>query len=98
MGLHRVTLCLILLAVLAFSRAEARAAAVDHELVLAVDVSGSIDAREKAVQRDGYLAAIRAGPLGKIKLAYVEWAGDGAQRLAVPWRVIDAAEAAQEKT
>ncbi len=104
MGRHHVTLCLVFLAALMVPRAEAGAAAVDLELVLAVDVSGSIDAREKAVQRDGYLAAIRspefaaaarAGPLGKIRLAYVEWAGEGAQRLAVPWRVINGAEAAQ---
>ena len=90
MGHHLVALCFIFLAALMVSRAEARAAAVDLELVLAVDVSGSIDAREKAVQRDGYLAAIRspefaaavrAGPLGKIRLAYVEWAGDGASGL-----------------
>jgi hypothetical protein len=104
MGLYRITLCFIFLVGLTFSRAETRAAAVDLELVLAVDVSGSIDAQEKAVQRDGYLAAIRnpefaaavrAGSLGKIRLAYVEWAGEGAQRLAMPWRVIDGAEAAQ---
>jgi hypothetical protein len=101
---HLGALCFIFLAALAFSRAEARAAAVDLELVLAVDVSGSIDAQEKAVQRDGYLAAIRspefaaavrAGPFGRIRLAYVEWAGEKAQRLAVPWRVIDGPQAAQ---
>ena len=104
MGRRLVALCFIFLAALMDSRVGARAVAVDLELVLAVDVSGSIDAQEKAVQRDGYLAAIRspefaaavrAGPLGRIKLAYVEWAGEGAQRVAVPWRVIDGAEAAQ---
>jgi hypothetical protein len=107
MGHHLIALCIIFLAALMVPRVEARAAAVDLELVLAVDVSGSIDAQEKAVQRDGYLAAIRspefaaavrAGPLGKIRLAYVEWAGEGAQRLIVPWRVIDGAEAAQAFT
>ena len=104
MSLHLVTLCFIFLAALMVPRVEARAAAVDLELVLAVDVSGSIDAQEKAVQRDGYLAAIRspefaaavrAGPLGKIRLAYVEWAGEGAQRVVVPWRLIDGPEAVQ---
>ena len=69
-----------------------------------MDVSGSIDAGESALQRGGYLAAIRspefaaavrAGPLGKIRLAYVEWAGDGLQQLTMPWRVIDGPEAAQ---
>jgi Protein of unknown function (DUF1194) len=104
MALHRITLCLLVLSALAFPQAEARAAAADLELVLAVDVSGSIDARESALQREGYLAAIRspefaaavhAGPLGRIRLAYVEWAGEAAQQIIVPWRVIDGAETAQ---
>ena len=104
MALHLVALCLIILAALAPSRAEAQATAVDLELVLAVDVSGSIDARETALQRGGYIAAIRspefagavrAGTLGKIRLTYVEWAGDGAQQVTVPWRMIDTPEAAQ---
>jgi hypothetical protein len=104
MGHRLIALCFIFLAALMVSRAEARAAAVDLELVLAVDVSGSIDAQEKAVQRDGYLAAIRspefaaavhAGPLGRIRLAYVEWGGEDTQRLVVPWRMIDGAETAR---
>jgi hypothetical protein len=104
MGFHRLALCFILLSTLMVPRAETRAAAVDLELVLAVDVSGSIDARESALQRGGYLAAIRspefaaavrAGSLGKVRLAYVEWAGEDAQRLTVPWRVIDGPETAQ---
>src|SRR6185503_570647 len=104
MGFHRLTLCFIFLATLMVPRAETHAAAVDLELVLAVDVSGSIDARESALQRDGYLAAIRspefaaavrAGSVGKTRLAYVEWAGECAQRLIVPWRVIDGSETAQ---
>ena len=104
MALHRITLCLLFLSALTFPQAEARAAAADLELVLAVDVSGSIDARESALQREGYLAAIRspefaaavrAGSLGKIRLAYVEWAGEAAQQVIVPWRMIDGPEAAQ---
>ena len=104
MGLHLITLCFVFLASSMFSRAEARDAAVDLELVLAVDVSDSIDARENVVQREGYLAAIaspefaaavRAGVLGRIRLAYVEWAGERAQRLVMPWRVIDGAETAR---
>jgi hypothetical protein len=96
--------CFTLFATLTFSNALAQNATVDLELVLAVDVSGSIDMRESALQRGGYLAAIRspefvaavrAGPLGKIRLAYVEWAGESAQQLTVPWRVIDGPEAAQ---
>ena len=104
MALHLIALCFIVLTALIFSKAESRAATVDLELVLAVDVSGSIDTRESALQRGGYLAAIRspefaaavrAGSLGKIRLAYVEWAGEGAQQVTVPWRMIDRPEAAQ---
>ena len=104
MALHHVAVCFIILSIFAPSRAAAQAASVDLELVLAVDVSGSIDARETALQRGGYLAAIRspefaaavgAGTLGKIRLTYVEWAGDGAHQVTVPWRLIDGPETAR---
>lgn len=71
---------------------------VDLELVLAVDVSLSMDPDEQRVQRDGYvealkdpevLAAIRANGLGRIGVVYVEWAGHGVQRVTVPWTLID---------
>ncbi|HEY9343761.1 MAG TPA: DUF1194 domain-containing protein [Inquilinus sp.] len=71
--------------------------AVDLELVLAVDVSGSIDAEEAALQRRGYLdaltsrkviRAIEVGPLGRIALAYVEWGDREHQRVVVGWRLI----------
>jgi len=77
--------------------------AVDLELVLAVDVSGSIDSSEAVLQREGYVAAlsseevlgaITAGPLGRIALAYVEWAGLGTARTVVDWRLIDGRAAA----
>jgi len=76
---------------------------VDLELVLAVDVSRSMDFDELDVQRDGYvaafrhpdtLAAIRSGPLGRIAVTYVEWAGPLSQATAVPWTLIDSEEAA----
>ncbi len=104
MALHLVALCFIFLAAATVSQAAAADAAADLELVLAVDVSGSIDARESALQREGYLAAIRspefaaavrAGSLGKIRLAYVEWAGEAAQQVTVPWRMIDGPGAAE---
>ncbi|HET7718050.1 MAG TPA: DUF1194 domain-containing protein [Bauldia sp.] len=77
--------------------------AVDLELVIAVDVSGSMDREEFALQRDGYVAAIRhpefvgavrSGDFGRIALAYVEWSGSDRQSVIVPWRVIDGAESA----
>ena len=69
---------------------------VDIELVLAVDVSASMDAREQILQRRGYIAALRdpevikaitSGAEGRIALTYVEWAGDY-HKVVVPWRVI----------
>jgi hypothetical protein len=70
---------------------------VDLELVLAVDVSGSIDGEEMQLQRDGYVAAISSpevvravtrGVLGRIALAYVEWSGYEDRRLVVDWALV----------
>lgn len=76
---------------------------VDVNLVLAVDVSWSMDRDEKQVQRDGYVAAfrdadviraIREGGWGAIAVTYVEWAGTGLGQVLVPWqRIHDAATA-----
>ncbi|NMJ41297.1 DUF1194 domain-containing protein [Roseomonas sp. JC162] len=71
--------------------------AVDVSLVLAVDVSRSIDEDEARLQREGYrlavadpvvVAAIRGGMTGSIGIAYVEWAGIEYQRTVIPWRRI----------
>lgn len=76
--------------------AVAEQAAVDLELVLAVDVSFSMDRKEQLVQRTGYvdafqnplvMEAILAGPLGRIAVTYVEWGGTAVQ--TVPWTLID---------
>jgi hypothetical protein len=76
---------------------------VDLELVLAVDVSRSMDQQEQALQKDGYIAAlqhpeviaaIRAGFLGRVAVSYVEWAGPGLQRIIAPWTIVDGADAA----
>lgn len=71
---------------------------VDLELVLAVDVSGSVDEEEGRLQRTGYvsafrspavLRAIRSGRRKRIAVAYVEWAGHDFQRVVADWRRID---------
>jgi hypothetical protein len=76
---------------------------VDLELVLAVDVSRSMDTDEQNLQRDGYVAAFRhkdvieaisSGPSGRIAVSYVEWAGPSFQTTLVPWTVIDGEAAA----
>ena len=70
---------------------------VDLELILAVDVSRSIDGDEHRLQREGYVAAfrhpdllraIRSGPIGRIAVVYFEWAGKRHQSVAVPWTVL----------
>jgi hypothetical protein len=76
---------------------------VDVELVLAVDISYSMDPDEQALQREGYqqaitsiefLRALREGINGKIAVTYFEWAGNFDRRIVVPWRLIDGPEAA----
>lgn len=76
---------------------------VDLELVLAVDVSGSVDYDEGELQRKGFIEAfrnpaviraIKGGRLGRIAVIYVEWAGPEFQFDIVGWHVIDSAESA----
>ena len=76
---------------------------VDVELVLAVDVSYSMDPEEQALQREGYIAgitsrefmqALRSGHHRKVAVTYFEWAGPYDQKIVVPWRLIDGPEAA----
>jgi hypothetical protein len=76
---------------------------VDVELVLAVDVSYSMDMDELALQREGYaqaivskefLQALKNGPHGRIAVTYFEWAASTDQKIIIPWRVIDGPETA----
>src|SRR5215469_10750559 len=68
----------------------AKDASVDVELVLAVDVSYSMDMDELAVQREGYaqaiiskefLQALKSGPNGKVSVTYFEWAASNDQKI-----------------
>lgn len=86
----------------ASARAETQ---VDLELVLAVDVSFSMDLDEQKLQRDGYIQAFRdpgiikaiqAGATGKIAVTYMEWAGPTFQKVILPWILIDGPQAANE--
>jgi len=79
------------------------AAPVDVELILAVDVSYSMDMDELAIQREGYaqaivskefLQALKSGPNGKIAVTYFEWAASSDQKIIIPWRLIDGPETA----
>ena len=71
---------------------------VDVELVLAVDISRSMDLEELRIQRDGYVAALRdpeviraieGGLLGRIAVRYFEWAGRGRRGIDSGWTLLD---------
>lgn len=99
---HRHLIIALVLAVSALVKPAAGGQSiVDVELVIAVDVSFSMDREEQHTQRAGYveafrdplvIAAILAGPLGRIAVTYVEWGGKIIQ--TVPWTVIDSPESA----
>lgn len=70
---------------------------VDIELVLAVDVSRSMDYDEQTLQRDGYVKAFRhpdviraitEGPRGRIAVTLFEWAGTDFHSIVAPWTII----------
>ena len=72
--------------------------------MLAADISGSMDSQEAALQREGFvralrhpevLKAIQGGQLGRIAVTYVEWAGPHFQSTRVDWtEIADAKDAA----
>jgi hypothetical protein len=94
---------LLFAAMLLATAVPAAAEDVDLALVLVTDVSRSIDDSEFALEKQGYataftnpavLRAIRGGLLGRIAVAYVEFAGDGQTRTVLDWSTIhDAASA-----
>jgi Protein of unknown function (DUF1194) len=77
---------------------------VDLLLVLAADVSRSVDSGKFQLQREGYAAAIsdprvldaiRSGRNGRIGLTFVEWSGVGSQRVLIDWTTIGDSEQAK---
>ena len=86
--------------------APARAAEqVDLLLVLASDVSRSVDTRKFQLQREGYAAAlsnprvveaIKSGPHGRIAICFVEWSGATSQKLVIDWTIVSDAASARK--
>src|SRR3954452_2360463 len=83
--------------------AVARAETVDLLLVLAADVSRSIDDGEFNLQRKGYAAAmtdprvlraIAGGRNHAIAITFIEWSGASDQNVVVDWTVVRDEEAA----
>jgi hypothetical protein len=96
--MHRGYIPALIVGILASTAQPAAAQTqVDLELVLAVDISRSMDYEEQQLQRDGYVealrhpevvAAIQSGPVGRIAVTYVEWAGPFHQAMVVPWTTL----------
>lgn len=87
------------------AQAQASSTEVDVALVLAVDISYSMDPEELALQRQGYVEALRSrefhealakGMIGKVAIAYVEWAGSQTFRVLAPWTIVEGPESAAE--
>ena len=101
---HRV-LAALAIAIAVFGNALARAAEpVDLLLVLAADVSRSVDSKKFQLQREGYAAAlvnprvleaIQSGRRGRIGVLFLEWSGFGNQKVVIDWMLIDGPNAAQ---
>lgn len=96
--LRAVLAALALFAWPAAAAAQDREVAVDLELVIAVDVSGSIDAEEAQLQRNGYVGAfsdpeviraIAGGMLGRIAVTFVEWSGARYAHTIIDWTLIE---------
>ena len=100
----RIKILSAVAALLLAAPSQAQDAAVDLALILAVDVSMSIDEGEAGVQRIGYIhalrdervaEAIRSGPIGRIAITYMEWSSIYHQRVVVPWRVVSDLQSAR---
>ncbi|UFN47597.1 DUF1194 domain-containing protein [Roseomonas sp. OT10] len=92
------------LALGAAAAARAEPGEVDLLLVLAIDASGSIDADEFRLQREGcaealahpaVLSAVASRPLGAIGVAMVEWGAPGGAATVVDWHRLDGVVAAE---
>src|SRR6202020_1376059 len=100
----RTLLTSLVVAAMLFPAAARAAEDVDLLLVLAVDVSRSIDATKFQLQREGYAAAVAdphvleaigTGRTGRIGLTFVEWSGVGAQKVVIDWTTIGDTDSAK---
>jgi len=103
--LRAIRSLLVLLALLAAMPIARAAEQVDLLLVLAADVSRSVDMRKFQLQREGYAAAIAdqrvleaisSGRHRRIAICFVEWSGVSAQKLVIDWTLIDGPDAARK--
>lgn len=83
--------------------AQAQACKVDLALVIALDVSGSVDAKEWDLERNGtarafldwrVIDAVRSGVNGRIAIAVTQWSETA--HLAIDWRIVDGWDSAED--
>lgn len=100
-----VRIVALVASLLAFCGAARAAEQVDLLLVLASDVSRSVDTRKFQLQREGYAAAlssprvidaIRSGPHGRIAICFVEWSGATSLKLVIDWTIVNDAASARK--
>jgi hypothetical protein len=98
-------LCVLITTLGATAKAAPSEDKVDLLLVLAADVSRSLDEPRFKLQRQGYAKAITnpkvvramtAGPNGSIALCFLEWAGANSQAVVIDWSVIASAKDAEQ--
>lgn len=103
LGIKKFAGALALGVPLVFAAPQAQAVPVGLELVLLVDVSGSVDATEFALQKTGYVQAFQSAAVqnailasvgGAIAVTYIEWSGSAQQSQAVGWTLINSAASA----
>ncbi len=106
-SLARIAFALVLTVAPFLGRFSARAdeGQVDLLLVLAANVSRSVDEKEFKLQREGFasamvdprvLRAMTGGPTGRIAIIFVEWASEFEQRVVVDWAVVAGERDAQD--
>ncbi|OUR77908.1 hypothetical protein A9Q83_09920 [Alphaproteobacteria bacterium 46_93_T64] len=87
-----------------FTSVGVRAEQVDVQILLAIDVSSSVNYEEFDLQMRGYIAAFRtpevleaiqSGAHGKIAVAMTQWAGLQQQRLVLDWTIVSNADEAE---
>lgn len=102
-GAAALFLATMIVAGLSQTRPAAAETEVDVALVLAVDISFSMDTDEQELQRAGFVEALRSpevheaigrGLIGQIAVTYFEWAGVADRHVVVPWTLIDGPESA----
>lgn len=103
--MRRLFACVFLLATFLAAIPIRAAEPVDLLLVLAADVSRSVDSEKFKLQREGYataisdkrvLEAIGAGRNRRIAVLFLEWSGFGNQKVVIDWTAIDGPKSAQE--